>query len=104
VGLPVDYLGYDIKFDSKVYVLTINVEKWRFDLNYNPLSIFPTVFKAPSTLTILKSPSFRKSPMLGKSKFGGVGKHAPVAKAFAILDVLPAIGRAAEVNSYGPCY
>lgn len=101
VGLPVDYPGYVVKFNSKVHGLTVNMAERRFGLKYTPLPISPTIFKAPSLPTMPKTPSFGKVPTLGKTKFGGFGKSTPPASSVpAVEEVAPVVTKPAELLSY----
>ncbi|KAJ4300844.1 hypothetical protein N0V90_002932 [Kalmusia sp. IMI 367209] len=101
VGLPVDYPGYVVKFNSKVHGLTINMAERRFGITYSPLPLPPTFFKAPTMPTMPKTPSFGKVPTLGKGKLGGFGKSAPAAAPAAVAEqVAPAAEKAAELLSY----
>jgi hypothetical protein len=101
VGLPVDYPGYVVKFNSKVHGLTINMAERRFGIKYSPPPISPTFFKAPSMPTMPKTPSFGKVPTLGKTKLGGFGKSAPAAATTPVVDqVTHVVEKPAELVSY----
>ena len=96
VGLPIDYPGYIIKFQSKAHGLTINMAERRFGVTYSPLPAAAAWIKPP---TMPKVPSFGKVPTLGKTKLGGFGKAAP-AEVVKEVQQAPVVDQAAEVLTY----
>ena len=100
VGLPVDYPGYVIKFNSKAHGLTVNMAERRFGISYSPLPTTATLFRPPP---MPKAPSFGKVSSLGKTKLSAFGKTAPAKVSEEVEKgptVSPAMNEAAEVVSY----
>lgn len=84
VGLPVDYPGYIIKFNSKTHGLTVNMAERRFGVSFTPAVIGGAYFKTPPLPSIPTMPTLPKVPSFGKTslrspKIGGFGKSAPEA-------------------------